>query len=84
MDEATANIDLITEQKIQELIADQFSDCTVLTIAHRLQTIVESDNILVLEDGQAVEYDTPANLLKDESSHFTKLVEEMKNSGDNM
>jgi ATP-binding cassette subfamily C (CFTR/MRP) protein 4 len=81
LDEATANIDLFTEQKIQELIANEFKNCTVLTIAHRLQTIIESDNILVLDEGQASEYDTPQNLLRDENSHFTKLVNEMKNSG---
>ena len=82
MDEATANIDLTTEQKIQELIKNEFKDCTVLTIAHRLQTIIESDKILVLDQGQLKEFDSPQNLLKDENSHFTKLVNEIKNSGD--
>jgi len=55
-----------------------------LTIAHRLQTIVESDNILVLADGQVVEFDKPQTLLLNKESHFTKLVEEMKNSGEDM
>jgi len=55
----------------------------VLTIAHRLQTIIESDNILVLDQGRVTEFDTPQNLLNDENSHFTKLVNEIKNSGNN-
>lgn len=81
LDEATANIDLTTEQKIQTLIQNEFKDCTVLTIAHRLQTIIESDKILVLDAGQTAEFDSPQELLKDPNSHFTHLVEEMKNSG---
>lgn len=81
LDEATANIDLITEQKIQTLIKNEFKDCTVLTIAHRLQTIIESDKILVLDAGQTAEFDSPEALLKDPNSHFTHLVNEMKNSG---
>ena len=81
LDEATANIDLTTEQKIQTLIKNEFKDCTVLTIAHRLQTIIESDKILVLDNGQTAEFDEPQTLLKDPESHFTHLVNEMKNSG---
>ena len=64
LDEATANIDLVTEQKIQSLINEEFKDCTVLTIAHRLQTIIQSDKILVLSDGKTEEFDTPEELLK--------------------
>jgi len=82
LDEATANIDLVTEQKIQELISIEFKDCTVLTIAHRLQTIIESDKILVLDEGQVSEFGNPQELLANEDSHFTQLVNEMKNSGD--
>ena len=52
LDEATANIDIITEQKIQRLIKKEFNECTVITIAHRLQTIIDSDNVLVLGDGR--------------------------------
>ena len=59
LDEATANIDIITEQKIQRLIKKEFNECTVITIAHRLQTIIDSDKVLVLGDGRVVEYDTP-------------------------
>ena len=78
LDEATANIDLCTEQKIQSLISEEFKECTVLTIAHRLQTIINSDKILVLDDGKTAEFDSPKNLLKNQRSHFTKLVHEMK------
>ena len=74
MDEATANIDLVTEEKIQKLINEQFKDFTVITIAHRLQTIINSDKILVLGEGKNMEYGSPQELLKDNESEFTKLV----------
>ena len=64
LDEATANIDLVTEKKIQTLISEEFKECTVLTIAHRLQTIISSDKILVMSDGRAEEFDSPENLLE--------------------
>ena len=63
LDEATASIDVVTEQVIQKLIAEEFKDSTVLTIAHRLNTIIASDKILVLENGILVEFDSPKNLL---------------------
>ena len=78
LDEATANIDLITEQKIQSLISQEFKDCTVITIAHRLQTIIESDKVLVLGDGQVIEFEPPQLLLENYNSEFSKLVREMK------
>ncbi|CAI2360453.1 unnamed protein product [Moneuplotes crassus] len=55
MDEATANIDIKTEQTIQNLITTQFTDSTVLTIAHRLNTIINSDRVLILDQGEVVE-----------------------------
>jgi len=59
MDEATSNIDVATERNIQELIDEEFKDSTVLTVAHRLNTIVQSDKVLVLSFGKVLEFDTP-------------------------
>jgi len=59
LDEATANIDIETEQTIQKLIHEEFKGCTMLTIAHRLQTIIKSDKVLVMSYGKVAEYDSP-------------------------
>ncbi|XP_077481256.1 ATP-binding cassette sub-family C member 3 isoform X3 [Stigmatopora argus] len=63
LDEATAAIDLETDDLIQSTIRTQFEDCTVFTIAHRLNTIMDYTRVLVLDKGQIAEFDTPANLL---------------------
>ncbi|XP_048576201.1 ATP-binding cassette sub-family C member 4-like [Nematostella vectensis] len=63
MDEATANVDPQTDHIIQTTIRDKFKDCTVLTIAHRLNTIMDCDCIMVLHDGQVVEMGTPQELM---------------------
>ncbi|KRX08450.1 P-loop containing nucleoside triphosphate hydrolase [Pseudocohnilembus persalinus] len=63
LDEATANVDMKTDEFIQKKIKEKFSDCTVFTIAHRLNTIADYDKILVMEKGEVAEYDTPYNLL---------------------
>ncbi|KAJ1965755.1 hypothetical protein GGI12_000547 [Dipsacomyces acuminosporus] len=69
LDEATASVDFDTDAKIQTTIRNEFTDSTLLCIAHRLRTIVDYDKVLVLDQGQIVEYDTPYNLLhKDEDS----------------
>ncbi len=78
MDEATANIDVVTEQKILKLIEEEFFDATVLTIAHRLNTIIESDMVAVLSDGKLIEFDKPEELFKRPESEFTKLLSELK------
>ncbi|KAJ1882836.1 hypothetical protein LPJ57_000651 [Coemansia sp. RSA 486] len=80
LDEATAAIDNSTDAIIQESIRKEFKDCTVLTIAHRLNTIIDSDMILVINSGRLAEYDTPCNLLANENSLFAKLVEEARNT----
>lgn len=59
LDEATANIDIVTEQKIQQLINNAFTSSTVITIAHRLNTIMSSDKVMVLSNGEILEYDNP-------------------------
>ncbi|XP_076808480.1 ATP-binding cassette sub-family C member 4-like isoform X1 [Clavelina lepadiformis] len=74
IDEATANVDLRTDRFIQETIRKEFSECTVLTIAHRLNTIIDSDRILVLDAGEAIEFDKPHILLQDKNGLFNEMV----------
>ena len=64
LDEATAAVDLETDDLIQATIRKEFAGSSVLTIAHRLNTILDYDRIMVLDKGELREYDTPANLLK--------------------
>ncbi|KAI4378585.1 hypothetical protein MLD38_016045 [Melastoma candidum] len=76
LDEATASVDTATDNLIQGIIRSEFKNCTVCTIAHRIPTVIDSDYVLVLSDGRAVEFDTPVRLLEDRSSMFLKLVTE--------
>ena len=78
MDEATASIDSETDMKIQSTIRTQFTESTVITIAHRIHTIIDSDRVLVLELGEVKEYDQPGVLLEDPKSLFSQLVEKSK------
>eukprot|EP00178_Gracilaria_changii_P007506 TRINITY_DN23739_c0_g1_i1.p1 TRINITY_DN23739_c0_g1~~TRINITY_DN23739_c0_g1_i1.p1 ORF type:complete len:111 (-),score=14.15 TRINITY_DN23739_c0_g1_i1:12-344(-) len=74
MDEATASIDEKTDELIQKMIRTEFKNTTVITIAHRLNTIIYYDKILVLERGEIKEYDTPVRLVKDEKSFLGRLI----------
>ncbi|KAG1695185.1 hypothetical protein DVH05_020826 [Phytophthora capsici] len=76
MDEATASIDHATEKKLQRMINEDFQDATVLTIAHRLGTVLDSDRIMVLSDGQVVEFDSPRELVKNTNGVFYELAKE--------
>ncbi|URD84906.1 ABC transporter transmembrane region [Musa troglodytarum] len=76
LDEATASVDTATDGIIQETLREEFKDCTILTIAHRIHTVVDSDLILVLSDGKILEYDKPSTLLEREDSSFSKLIKE--------
>ena len=73
MDEATANIDMNTEQIIQKALNLVLENSTVITVAHRIKTIINYDKILVLDSGEVKEFDSPTNLLKDENSLFHEL-----------
>ncbi|CAH0480039.1 unnamed protein product [Peronospora belbahrii] len=81
MDEATASIDMETDRKIQRSIREEFRDCTCLTIAHRINTILDADRILVMERGAVGEFDTPKALQKKQDGLFKALVEHWKNEG---
>lgn len=76
LDEATAAVDLETDDLIQRTIRTEFNECTVLTIAHRLNTIMDSDRVIVLDKGQIVEFDTPNNLLQDKNSIFYGMAKD--------
>lgn len=73
MDEATASVDAATDAVITETMRREFSKATVLTVAHRLNTIMDSDYILVMSDGVASEFDTPKTLI-DRGGQFRELV----------
>ncbi|CAG9839260.1 unnamed protein product [Diabrotica balteata] len=76
MDEATANVDMQTDTLIQETIRERFKDCTVITIAHRLNTIMDSDRILVMDAGEMMEFDHAFKLLENSKGYFSKMVDE--------
>uniref|UniRef100_A0A674F7E0 ATP-binding cassette sub-family C member 10 n=1 Tax=Salmo trutta TaxID=8032 RepID=A0A674F7E0_SALTR len=74
IDEATASVDQKTDKLLQQTIREKFQDKTVLTIAHRISTIMDSDRVLVMHSGKVVEFDTPADLCQRDDSIFCKLV----------
>ncbi|XP_069474938.1 ATP-binding cassette sub-family C member 5 isoform X2 [Ambystoma mexicanum] len=79
LDEATASMDAETDILIQETIREAFGDCTMLTIAHRLNTVLGSDRIMVLTQGQVMEFDTPSVLLSNENTRFYAMFAAVEN-----
>ncbi|KAH0451594.1 hypothetical protein IEQ34_018893 [Dendrobium chrysotoxum] len=75
LDEATAAVDVRTDALIQKTIREEFKSCTMLIIAHRLNTIIDCDRILLLHSGKVLEFDTPEDLLSNEESAFSKMVQ---------
>ena len=78
MDEATANIDVQTEKLVQKLIQEEFAGSTIITIAHRVNTIITSDKVMVMSFGKVIEYDNPQLLIEDPQSEFASIVSEIK------
>ncbi|XP_043711637.1 ABC transporter C family member 3-like [Telopea speciosissima] len=76
LDEATASVDTTTDYLIQQTLNQQFSKSTVITIAHRITSILDIDMVLLLDNGLVLEYDSPTKLLEIKSSSFAKLVKE--------
>lgn len=76
LDEATAAVDLQTDQLIQKTIKDEFSDCTVLIVAHRLKTILDCDRIAVLSDGKLQEVGQPQDLLNQPDSSLRSMAQD--------
>ncbi|PRP86289.1 ATP-dependent bile acid permease [Planoprotostelium fungivorum] len=75
LDEASASLDLETDEFIQSTVRKAFADSTVLTIAHRMHTIIDSNRIMVLDAGRLVEMDTPARLMSQPKSKFATLIQ---------
>ena len=76
LDEATSSVDWNTDKLIQQTVRQQFDQTTCLVIAHRLNTIIDVDRVMVLADGELQEFDSPANLLRNEQSYFASMVGE--------
>ena len=77
LEEATANLDYKTDQLIKDTIRRKFKDCTVITTAHRVNTIFDYDRVLVLDNGKVVEFDQPENLLQNEGGQFWNLCHQL-------
>ena len=82
LDEATANIDVKTEQTLKKMQDSQFAESTMFIIAHRLKTVMHCDRIMVLKFGKIVEFDSPNNLLAKENGLFKEMYNKMMEQGD--
>ena len=81
LDEATSSVDFETDKEMQRALREAFKHATVLTIAHRINTIMDSDKILVMKDGVVAEFAPPQELLKDENSIFSEIVRHSQSEG---
>jgi ATP-binding cassette, subfamily C (CFTR/MRP), member 1 len=77
LDEATASVDFEADALIQRTLRTAFKECTVLTIAHRLATVIDSDRIMLMEHGVLKEYDSPANLVRSDASLFNAMLKRL-------
>ncbi|KAL1748165.1 hypothetical protein HDZ31DRAFT_30137 [Schizophyllum fasciatum] len=73
LDEATSSIDFATDKKIQQTIREEFTNSLLITVAHRLRTVIDYDRLIVLDKGQVVEFDTPLNLIEKEDGVFRSM-----------
>jgi len=80
LDECSASVDKETDDMLQEMIRREFAECTVLTIAHRLETVIHCDQVMVLEKGKVVEYGAPEVLRRKDGSMFQQLWMQQKES----
>ncbi|KAJ2486577.1 hypothetical protein EV174_001033 [Coemansia sp. RSA 2320] len=78
LDEATAAVDSQASKRLHELIRRTFAQCTVITIAHRLETVYDCDQVLVVDDGRICESGTPASLLAQPGTHFARMAQQKK------
>jgi len=76
MDEATASFDYATDELIGKTIRREFAESTILTIAHRIRTVIDYDRVMILEQGRIIEFDRPATLLKNSTSGFYSFVQD--------
>lgn len=74
LDEATANVDTATDDFLKETIRSKFAGCTVLTVAHRLDSIIDSDLVIVVDEGRVVEYGKPNFLLEQKNGSFFAIA----------
>ena len=77
MEQATASVDSATDKKIQDTIREAFKDCTILTIAHRLETIADYDRVVVMHEGRVAEYASPRDLLRRPGGLFRGMVDQL-------
>ncbi|PWY65371.1 multidrug resistance protein MDR [Aspergillus sclerotioniger CBS 115572] len=76
LDEVTSRVDDVTDTLMQEVIRTEFANCTVIAIAHRVHTLVDYDQVAVIDQGRVVEYDTPGALLGQSGSLFKQMLEQ--------